>query len=104
MTTQLDRPSVLPKQQLSGFWQRPLHYCFERLVTEKGDGRMRVARGGFGAPFSALQQGIEVVRFFGFPEKLVIDIKMFVFAFAHCSRKALEINRINQPNGRSCAL
>jgi hypothetical protein len=37
------------------------------------------------------------VRFFGFPEKLIVDVEMFVFAFAHCSRKALEINRIDQP-------
>ena len=50
---------------------------------------------GFGAPFGPLDQGIEVVRFLGFPEKLIIDIEMFVFAFAHCSRKALEINRID---------
>jgi hypothetical protein len=38
------------------------------------------------------------VRFFGLPEKFIVDIKMFVFAFAHCSRKALEINRIDQPS------
>jgi hypothetical protein len=35
------------------------------------------------------------MRFFGFPEKLIVDIEMFVFAFTHCSRKALEINRID---------
>jgi hypothetical protein len=36
--------------------------------------------------------------FFGFAKKLIIDIEMFVCAFAHCSRKALEINRIDQPD------
>ena len=51
----------------------------------------------FGSPFRALNQGIEVVRFFGFPEKLIVDVEMFVFAFAHFSRKAPEINRIDQP-------
>jgi hypothetical protein len=24
------------------------------------------------------------MRFFGFAKKLIVDIKMFVFAFAHC--------------------
>jgi hypothetical protein len=38
------------------------------------------------------------MRFFGLAKKLIIDIEMFVFAFAHFSRKALEINRIDQPN------
>jgi hypothetical protein len=37
------------------------------------------------------------MRFFGFAKKLIVDIKMFVFAFAHCQRKALEINRIDRP-------
>jgi hypothetical protein len=50
----------------------------------------------FGAPFGALQQGIEFVGFFGFAEELVVDVKMFVFAFTHFSRKALEINGIEQ--------
>jgi hypothetical protein len=36
------------------------------------------------------------VRFFGFPEKLIVNIEMFVFAFTHFSRKALEINGIEQ--------
>jgi hypothetical protein len=49
----------------------------------------------FWTPFGAFDEGIEVVSLFGFPEKLIVDIKMFVFAFAHCSRKALEINRID---------
>ena len=52
-------------------------------------------RSHFGAALSALQKGIEVVRFFGFPEKLIVDIEMFVFAFAHCWRKVPEINRIS---------
>jgi hypothetical protein len=34
------------------------------------------------------------VRFFGFAEKLIVDIEMFVFAFAHFWRKAPEINGI----------
>jgi hypothetical protein len=53
--------------------------------------------GGFGSALSAFYQRIEVVRFFGFAKKLVVDIEMFVVAFTHCSRKALEINRIDQP-------
>jgi len=42
--------------------------------------------------------GIEVVRFFASPRNSSSISKMFVFAFAHCSRKALEINRIDQPS------
>ena len=53
---------------------------------------------GFGPTLSAFYQRIEVMRFFGFAKKLIVDIKMFVVAFAHCSRKALEINRIDQPD------
>jgi hypothetical protein len=73
--------------------------AFGEYVFHAAPGRLAAfagRRGGFGAPFGALQQGIEVVLFFGFPEKLIVDIEMFVFAFAHCSRKALEINRIDQ--------
>ena len=55
-------------------------------------------RGRFGSTFRALQQWIEIMRFFGFAKKFIIDIEMFVFAFAHFSRKALEINRIDQPD------
>jgi hypothetical protein len=36
------------------------------------------------------------MRFLGFTEKLFVDVEMFVFAFAHFSRKALEINGIEQ--------
>jgi hypothetical protein len=50
----------------------------------------------FGTALSALYERIEVVRFLGFAEKLIVNIEMFVFAFAHFSRKALEINRIDQ--------
>jgi hypothetical protein len=50
----------------------------------------------FGSAFCALDEGIEVVRFFGFPEKLIVNIEMFVFAFTHFSRKAPEINGIEQ--------
>ena len=52
---------------------------------------------GFGPPLRSFQQRIEIMGFFGFAKKLIIDIEMFVCAFAHCSRKALEINRIDQP-------
>jgi len=50
----------------------------------------------FGAPLGALQYGVEFVGFFGFAEELVVDVKMFVFACTHFSRKALEINGIEQ--------
>jgi hypothetical protein len=50
----------------------------------------------FGAALGALNEGIEVVRFFGLPEKLIVYIEMFVFAFTHFSRKAPEINGIDQ--------
>jgi hypothetical protein len=53
-------------------------------------------RGRFGAPFGALQQRIEIMGFLGFTEELFVDVEMFVFAFAHFSRKALEINGIEQ--------
>ena len=44
----------------------------------------------FGAPFGAFQQRIEIMRFFGFAEKLIVDIEMFVFAFAHFREKPLK--------------
>ena len=50
-----------------------------------------------GAALRTLYQRIEVMRFFGLAKKLIIDVEMFVFAFAHFSRKAPEINRIDQP-------
>jgi hypothetical protein len=50
----------------------------------------------FRTALDALYEGIEVVCFFGLPEKLIVNIEMFVFAFAHFSRKALEINGIDQ--------
>jgi hypothetical protein len=37
------------------------------------------------------------MRFFRLAKKLIVDVEMFVFAFAHFSRKAPEINRIDQP-------
>jgi hypothetical protein len=52
---------------------------------------------GLGPPLRSLEQRVEVMGFFGFAKKLIIDIEMLVCAFAHCSRKALEINRIDQP-------
>src|SRR5450631_2080978 len=76
------------------FFQLPLG---EHVFHATPSGLAALADGGdFGAPLGALQQGIEVVRFFGFPEKLLVDIEMFVFAFAHWWRKALEINRIDK--------
>jgi hypothetical protein len=57
------------------------------------------ARGGsFGAALGTFYEGIEVMRFFGFAEKLIVDIEMFVIAFNHCSRKTLEINGIDRPD------
>jgi hypothetical protein len=50
-----------------------------------------------GAALRTLYQWIEVMRFFGLAKKLIIDVEMFVFAFAHFWRKAPEINRIDQP-------
>ena len=50
-----------------------------------------------GAALRTLDQRIEVMRFFGLAKKLIVDIEMFVFAFAHFSRKAPEINRIDRP-------
>ena len=50
-----------------------------------------------GPALGALNQGIEIMRFFGFAKKLIIDIEMFVVSFTHFSRKALEINGIDQP-------
>src|SRR5258708_166798 len=50
----------------------------------------------FRAPLRALYEGIKIVRFLGFPEKFIVNIEMFVFAFAHFWRKAPEINSIDQ--------
>ena len=40
-------------------------------------------RGRFRAALGPFYQRIEVMRFFGFAKKLIVDIEMFVFAFAH---------------------
>jgi hypothetical protein len=53
--------------------------------------------GRFRPALCPVYERIEVMRFFGFAKKLIVDVEMFVVAFAHCSRKALEINRIDQP-------
>ena len=50
-----------------------------------------------GAALHTFYQRIEVMRFFGLAKKLIVDVEMFVFAFAHFSRKVPEINRIDQP-------
>src|SRR5882672_6269274 len=52
---------------------------------------------GLGAALRTFYQRIEVMRFFGLAKKFLVDIEMFVFAFAHFSRKVPEINRIDQP-------
>jgi hypothetical protein len=72
--------------------------AFCKYVFDPAPSRLAAFTGShrFGTPFCALNEGIEVVRFFGFPEKLIVNIEMFVFAFAHFSRKALEINGIDQ--------
>ena len=49
----------------------------------------------FGPAFCTLYDVVEVVRLLGFTEKLIVDVEMFVFAFAHGSRKAPEINGID---------
>jgi hypothetical protein len=91
---------------------RPLSIVFEDIaqlffqlplgehVLDAAPSRLAALTGGrrFGPTFRSALSGIEVMRFFGFAKKLIVDIKMFVFAFAHCSRKALEINRIDQPD------
>jgi hypothetical protein len=47
-------------------------------------------RGRFGAPFGAFQQRIEIMGFLGFAEELIVDVEMFVFAFAHFREKPLK--------------
>jgi hypothetical protein len=63
-----------------------------RCLAALGSGRC------LGPTLRTFYEGIEVMRLFGFAEKLIIDIEMFVFAFAHCSRKTLEINGIDLPD------
>ena len=46
-------------------------------------------RGGLRPTLRALNQRIEIMRLFGFAEKLIVDIEMFVFAF-HCREKPLK--------------
>ncbi len=74
------------------FFQLPLG----QYVLNPTPGRLAALAGGNGlrAPFGALQHGIEFMGFFGFAKKLLVDIEMFVVAFTHFSRKALEINGI----------
>ena len=76
-----------------------LQLTLGKHVLDTAPGRLAALAGsrGFRPTLGALYQRIEFVSFFGFTEKLIVDIKMFVFAFAHCSRKTLEINRIDQP-------
>src|ERR1700683_3980049 len=47
-------------------------------------------RRGLGPPFCPLQERIEIMGFFGFAKKLIVDIEMFVFAFTHCREKPLK--------------
>ena len=84
------------------FFQLPLG----EHILDPAPRRLAALTGGrrFGPTLSAFYQRIEVMRFFGFAKKLIVDIEMFVFAFAHFSRKALEINRIDMPDAGSCAL
>jgi hypothetical protein len=72
--------------------------AFREYVFDAAPSRLAAFTGShrFGPALGALDEGIEVVRFFGFAEKLIVNIEMFVFAFAHFSRKAPEINRIDQ--------
>src|SRR5437773_51660 len=77
------------------FFQLPLR---KHVLDAAPRGLAALAHGNrLGAALRTLNQWIEVMRFFGLAKKLLVDIEMFVFAFAHFSRKAPEINRINQP-------
>jgi hypothetical protein len=73
---------------------------FGENVLDTAPRRFAALAGGsrFGPTLRAFYQRIEVMGFFGFAKKLIVDIEMFVFAFAHCSRKTLEINGIDQLN------
>lgn len=77
------------------FFQLPLG----KHVLDTAPGSLATFADGnsLGAAFRALYQRIEVMRFFGLAKKFLVDIEMFVFAFAHFSRKVPEINRIDQP-------
>src|SRR5713226_851536 len=76
------------------FFQLPLG---KHVLDAAPRGLATFAHGNrLGAALRTLNQRIEVMRFFGLAKKLVVDIEMFVFAFAHFSRKAPEINRIDQ--------
>src|SRR6202047_1867536 len=50
-----------------------------------------------GAALRAFYQRIEVMRFFRLAKKLIVDVEMFVFAFADFSSKAPEITRFDPP-------
>ncbi|MGA2187447.1 MAG: hypothetical protein ABSH33_02885 [Steroidobacteraceae bacterium] len=78
------------------FFQLP----FGENVLDPAPRRLAALSGGsgLGPALGAFYERIEVMRFFGFAKKLIVDIEVFVVAFAHCSRKALEINRIDQPD------
>jgi len=77
------------------FFQLPLG---KHILDAAPRGLATLADGNrLGAALRAFYQWIEVMRFFGLAKKLIVDIEMFVFAFAHFSRKAPEINRIDQP-------
>jgi hypothetical protein len=43
-----------------------------------------------GPPLGSLQQRIEIMGFFRFAKKLIVDIKMLVCAFTHCREKPLK--------------
>jgi hypothetical protein len=77
------------------FFQLP----FGKHVLDSAPRRLApLAHGSrLGAALRALYQRVEVMRFFSLAKKLIVDIEMFVFAFTHFSRKAPEINRIDQP-------
>jgi hypothetical protein len=91
----LPRGSIVFENVAQLFFQLPLG---EHVLYTAPSRLAALAYGRrFGAPLGSFQQWIEIMGFFGFAKKLIIDIEMFVCAFAHCSRKALEINRIDQP-------
>ncbi len=91
-----DAQSVVFEDVFQFFFELPLG----EHVLDPAPGSLAFLAGGrgFGPAFGTLYEGIEVMGFFGFPEKLIVNIEMFVFAFAHCSGKALQINRIDQPD------
>ena len=89
MNSQVEVPGGRSRTVNSVVFEYVFEFFFElplgKDILDPTPGRFTAftGRGGLRPTLRALNQRIEIMRLFGFAEKLIIDIEMFVFAF-HC--------------------